>query len=154
MKPVLLDTGVIVALLDRSERLHEACAEAVRELEAPLITCEAVIAESFYLLRRLAGAAEAVIDNVAAGIFQIPFQLSQEAAGVKQILRKYRDRQIDLADACLDSIGGRVRNGGYFDAGPGLCGLPLGKEQSVSDAAGCLALRLSSPPALLLHTLP
>ena len=101
MKPVLLDTGVIVALLDRSERLHEACAEAVRELEAPLITCEAVTAESCYLLRKLAGAAEAVIDNVAAGIFQIPFQLSQEAAGVKQILRKYRDRQIDLADACL-----------------------------------------------------
>jgi uncharacterized protein len=101
VKPVLLDTGVIVALLDRSERLHEACAEAVRELEAPLITCEAVIAESCYLLRKLAGAAEAVIENVAAGIFQIPFQLSQEAAGVKQILRKYRDRQIDLADACL-----------------------------------------------------
>ena len=101
MKPVLLDTGVIVALLDRSERLHEACAEAVRELEAPLITCEAVIAESCYLLRKLAGAAEAVIENVAAGIFQIPSQLSQEAAGVKQILRKYRDRQIDLADACL-----------------------------------------------------
>jgi predicted nucleic acid-binding protein len=101
VKPVLLDTGVIVALLDRSERLHEACAEAVRELEAPLITCEAVIAESCYLLRKLAGAAEAVIDNVAAGIFQIPFQLSQEASGVKQILRKYRDRQIDLADACL-----------------------------------------------------
>ncbi len=101
MKPVLLDTGVIVALLDRSERLHEACAEAVRELEAPLITCEAVIAESCYLLQNLAGAAEAVIENVASEIFQVPLQLSREAAGVKQILRKYRDRQIDLADACL-----------------------------------------------------
>ena len=101
MKPVLLDTGVIVALLDRSERLHATCAKAVQETEAPLITCEAVIAESCYLLRNLAGAAEAVIENVAAGIFQIPFQLSHEAAGVRQILRKYRDRQIDLADACL-----------------------------------------------------
>jgi len=101
VKPVLLDTGVIVALLDRSERLHEACAEAVRELEAPLITCEAVIAESCYLLRNLAGAAEAVIENVASEIFQVPLQLSREAASVKQILRKYRDRQIDLADACL-----------------------------------------------------
>ena len=101
MKPVLLDTGVIVALLDRSERRHQACAKAVRELEAPLITCEAVITESCYLLRNFAGAAEAVIDNVAAGIFQIPFQLSREAAGVKQVLRKYRDHQIDLADACL-----------------------------------------------------
>jgi predicted nucleic acid-binding protein len=101
VKPVLLDTGVIVALLDRSERLHEACADTVRGIEAPLITCEAVIAESCYLLRNLAGASEAVIENVAAGIFQIPFQLSREAAGVKQVLRKYRDRQIDLADACL-----------------------------------------------------
>jgi predicted nucleic acid-binding protein len=101
VKPVLLDTGVIVALLDRSERLHEACADAVRDSEGPLITCEAVIAESCYLLRNLAGAAEAVIENVAAGIFQIPFQLSREAAGVKQVLRRYRDRSIDLADACL-----------------------------------------------------
>jgi uncharacterized protein len=101
VKPMLLDTGVIVALLDRSERLHEACAAAVREIEAPLITCEAVIAESCYLLRKLAGASEAVVENVAAGIFQVPFQLSREAAGVKQVLRKYRDRQIDLADACL-----------------------------------------------------
>ena len=101
MKPVLLDTGVIVALLDRSEKFHHACADAVRNLQAPLITCEAVIAECCYLLRNLPGAPEAVIENVAAGILQIPFQLSREAGGVKQVLRKYRDRKIDLADACL-----------------------------------------------------
>jgi uncharacterized protein len=101
VKPVLLDTGVVVALLDRSERLHEACAKALQEIEAPLITCEAVITESCYLLRNLAGASEAVVENIAAGIFQVPLQLSREAAGVKQILRKYRDRKIDLADACL-----------------------------------------------------
>jgi len=101
VKPILLDTGVIVALLDRSERLHRACTGAVRELQAPLITCEAVIAESCYLLRNLSGASEAVIENVAAGIFQIPFQLSRESAGVKHVLRKYCDRKIDLADACL-----------------------------------------------------
>ena len=101
MKPVLLDTGVIVALLDRSEKFHQVCAEVVGELEAPLITCEAVIAESCDLLRNLAGAPEAVIENVAAGVFQVPFQLSREAVGLKYVLRKYRDRKIDLADACL-----------------------------------------------------
>jgi len=73
----------------------------MRSLEAPLVTCEAVIAESCYLLRNLSGASEAVIENVVAGIFQVPFQLSREAIGVKQVLRKYRDRKIDLADACL-----------------------------------------------------
>jgi uncharacterized protein len=101
VKPALLDTGVIVALLDRSEKHHSACAAALRELQAPLITCEAVLAESCYLLRNFPGAAEAIVENVAAGIFQIPFQLSREATGVKQILRKYRHRKIDLADACL-----------------------------------------------------
>jgi predicted nucleic acid-binding protein len=101
VKPALLDTGVIVALLDRSEKFHEACSEAARSLEAPLVTCEAVITESCYLLRNLPGAPEAVIENVVAGIFQVPFQLLHEAVGVKQVLRKYRDRRIDLADACL-----------------------------------------------------
>jgi predicted nucleic acid-binding protein len=111
VKPALLDTGVIVAILDRSENAHEPCAELIRELDAPLITCEAVIAESCYLLRNLRGAAEAVIENVAAGIFQIPFQLSQEAARIKPILRKYRDRGIDFADACL------IRLADEFDTG-------------------------------------
>jgi predicted nucleic acid-binding protein len=101
VKPVLLDTGVIVALLDRSEKAHRVCAEAIHAAVGPLITCEAVIAESCYLLRNFPGAPEAVIDNVVAGIIQIPFQLSKEAASVRQILRKYRDRKIDLADACL-----------------------------------------------------
>jgi predicted nucleic acid-binding protein len=101
MKPVLLDTGFIVALLDRSENFHKTCAQAVRELVAPLVTCEAVITESCYLLRNLSGAPEAVIENITAGIFQVPFQLSRDTAGVKQILRKYKDRKIDLADACL-----------------------------------------------------
>ena len=101
MKPVLLDTGFIVALLDRSENFHKTCAQTVREVEAPLVTCEAVITESCYLLRSLSGASEAVIENIAAGIFQIPFQLSRETAAVKQLLRKCKDRKIDLADACL-----------------------------------------------------
>jgi uncharacterized protein len=73
MKPVLLDTGVIVALLDRSERRHAQCAAAVAELERPLVTCEAVIAESCYLLRRLSGAAEAVFENVARGFSSFHF---------------------------------------------------------------------------------
>jgi predicted nucleic acid-binding protein len=77
------------------------CSDLVQNLQAPLITCEAVIAETCYLLRRLPGAPEAVVENVAAGIFQIPFQLSREAVGVKRVLQKYRDRNLDLADACL-----------------------------------------------------
>jgi uncharacterized protein len=101
LKPILLDTGVIVALLDRSEAFHKRCGDAIHKLDGPLLTCEAVIAESCYLLRNLTGATEAVIANVEAGIFQLAFQLSRESSAVRQILRKYQDRRIDLADACL-----------------------------------------------------
>jgi predicted nucleic acid-binding protein len=101
VKPVLLDTGVIVAWLDRSERHHRQCVEAFENLTLPLMTCEAVIAESCYLLRNLHGATESILDNVVSGLFQIPFQLKGAAADLRRICHKYRDREIDLADACL-----------------------------------------------------
>ena len=101
MKPVLLDAGAIVALFDRTESYHQACAEHIDAQGGQLVTCEAVIAESCHLLRRVPGAADAVIANVEAGIFQIPFSLSSAASQLRRILRKYRDRQVDLADACL-----------------------------------------------------
>ncbi len=101
MKPTLLDTGVIVGLLDRSEAHHSRCVTALEELEGPVVTCEAVIAESCYLLRDLPGAAETVLENVERGIFQIPFQLSRAAPLVKAVMRKYRDLPAAFADACL-----------------------------------------------------
>ena len=109
MKPVLLDTGVIVALLDRSEKHHVGCRAVLESLAAPLATCEAVIAESCYLLRGLPGAAEAILENVATGAFQIPFQLSSSAPQIQRIFRKYRDREVDLADACLIHLAGELR---------------------------------------------
>lgn len=111
MKRVLLDTGVIVALLDRSERYHARCAQALESLEQPLATCEAVIAESCYLLRTIPGAAETVLANVEQGIFQIPMQLNQAAAPIRAILRKYRDVPADLADACLIHMADELETG-------------------------------------------
>jgi len=101
VSPVLLDTGVVVALLDRSERYHEHSGAVVKDLGRPLVTCEAVIAESCYLLRNRPGAAEAVMENVETGVFLIPFQLSRSAARIRRALRKYRDVPISFADACL-----------------------------------------------------
>ena len=111
MTPVLLDTGVIVALLDRSERHHRACVEAVESSRALLVTWEAVIAESCYLMRHLAGAAEAIVLNVTSGVFQIPVQLSRRSAQIERILHKCRDREIDFADAYLIDLAGEFRTG-------------------------------------------
>ena len=72
MKPVLLDTGGIVALLDRSERHHGDCAKILSGLSRPLITCEAVIAEACHLLGRIPGAVDAVFKNIWSGNIRIP----------------------------------------------------------------------------------
>lgn len=101
MKPVLLDTGPIVAMLDRSERRHKECAEIAVQLEAPLITCEAVIAEACYLLSGIKGAAEAVLENVERGVFLVPYHISGRAGKVARLMKKYADRPMDFADACL-----------------------------------------------------
>jgi predicted nucleic acid-binding protein len=111
LRAILLDTGVIVALLDRSERNHAACAEAIQEAAAPLITCEAVVAESCYLLRGHPGAAEAILENICTGVFQIPGRLTVAAASLQRLFRKYRDREMDLADACLIHLAGEFETG-------------------------------------------
>jgi predicted nucleic acid-binding protein len=112
--PVLLDTGVIVALLDRSERHHARCVAAVREIRRPLITCEAVVAESCYLLRQMPGAAEAVLENVERGVFQLPWQLAPAGASVRSLLRNYRDLPADFADACLIAMADQFGTGDIF----------------------------------------
>jgi uncharacterized protein len=102
---------VIVGLLDRSEAHHSRCVTALEGLEGPLVTCEAVIAESCYLLRDLSGAAETVLENVERGIFQIPFQLSRAAPLVRAIMRKYRDLPADFADTCLVQLADELNTG-------------------------------------------
>ncbi len=109
MKPVLIDTGCIVALLDRSEKHHDQCAETVSDLQAPLITCEAVIAETSYLVRNLRGAAGAVIENVRRGNFLLPYRLEDRAEIIGKLLKKYADVPMDLADACLVDLAGLYR---------------------------------------------
>jgi len=85
--------------------------EAVRDLERLLVTCEAVIAESCYLLRSVPGAAEAVLENLASGVFQTPLELAPSARAVGRLMQKYCDVPIDLADACLIHLAERMGTG-------------------------------------------
>ena len=58
---VLLDTGPIVAVMDRAEAHHEKFLEFLTANAEPCITCEAVIVEACYLLRKVQGAARDII---------------------------------------------------------------------------------------------
>jgi predicted nucleic acid-binding protein len=101
----------MVALLDRSEQHHSQCVDVLSELAGSLATCEACVAEACYLLREIRGAPEAVVSNVANGIFQIPIRLLDQAGSVENLLRKYRNVPMDLADACLVDLADRLGTG-------------------------------------------
>ena len=46
----LIDTGAILAILDRTDRWHEACVDTFQQLRLPLLTSEAVLTELFHLV--------------------------------------------------------------------------------------------------------
>jgi predicted nucleic acid-binding protein len=108
---VLLDTGFIVALLDRSERHLKECATAIAEIEAPLLTCEAVVAEACYLLREVKNAADAVLKNVETGTFLVPYRVSGKTAALRRLLKNYADVPMDFADACLVDMADEYQTG-------------------------------------------
>lgn len=111
MQPVLLDTSVIVAWLNRRDHHHLQCVAALSGLRQPMATCEAVIAESCYMVQLIPAAVDRILANVADGVFQIPFQLSGSTAEVGGILRKYRDTPADFADACLIQMADELDTG-------------------------------------------
>jgi uncharacterized protein len=111
MTPVLLDTGVIVALLDRRQSRHIDCGRAIAGIHRPLVTCEAVIMESCHLLAHIPGVDAAILDNVSKGIFQVPFQLSSSADKIAAFLRKYHDTPASFADACLIQMADELNTG-------------------------------------------
>ena len=66
-----------------------------------MLTCEAVVAESCYLLRRLDGGSTAVLELIRRGAVAVAFSLADESTAVARLLKRYHDVPISLADACL-----------------------------------------------------
>ncbi len=97
----IADTGPLVAFLDRGERNHAWAVLCVRELGAPLLVCEPVLAESMHLLARLPKAQDALLGLLEKGALQIAFHVAEHVPELRALCRKYRDRPMSLADACI-----------------------------------------------------
>jgi predicted nucleic acid-binding protein len=97
----LLDTGPLVAFLNRQDRFHAWALGEMDEIEPPLLTCEAVLSEACFLLRHDPAGPAAVLALVDDGLLQIGFYLQTEIRTLRQLLWRYRERRISLADACL-----------------------------------------------------
>ena len=98
---VLLDTGPLVASINRRDRFHEWAKSQWAEIEPPLLTCEAVLAESCFLLQHLSGGSRTVAELVNRKIVEIPFRVEPHAKSLARLLDKYSNVPMSLADACL-----------------------------------------------------
>ena len=98
---VLLDTGPLVAYLDRRDQYHSWSLDRWSEVKPPFLTCEAVIAEACFLLRKFPDAKHAIMSLIRREIVTISFQLQEQIRRTDHLLGKYGDLPISLADACL-----------------------------------------------------
>ena len=98
---ILLDTGPLVAYLDNDERHHAWATEQFMRHDGPLITCEAVISEGWFLLRRLPHLLGRLRAMLADGVFDLSFHLEDEAKAISALMDRYNDVPMSLADACL-----------------------------------------------------
>jgi len=98
---LVIDTGPLVALLNRRDRHHAWIRGLLDTVEPPLYTCEAVLSESCFLLRRIAGAEAALLTLVARDVVRVEFGLGAEAGAVTALMQKFANVPMSLADACL-----------------------------------------------------
>ncbi|MBW4429471.1 MAG: PIN domain-containing protein [Nostoc desertorum CM1-VF14] len=98
---VIIDTGPLVAFINRREHLHAWVINTLATIEQPLLTCEPVIVETCFLLRNIYGGQDTVISLLDEGKILISMCLSEEAAVIKELLRQYQSVPMSLADACL-----------------------------------------------------
>jgi predicted nucleic acid-binding protein len=93
----IADTGFVVAFLNRRDRHHEWADEIGMRASQPLLTCEAVLAETIFQV----GSVAEVLGLVQEGFLGLAFDLRENINEVLDLAQRYRDRNPDLADLCL-----------------------------------------------------
>ena len=104
---VLVDAGPLVALLDRSDPEHEACVQALKALRDPLITVWPAFTEAMYLLRESWQGQKALWSRLETDALSLALLDETDAPRMRELMEKYRDLPMDLADAALVRVAER-----------------------------------------------
>jgi len=93
----IADTGFLVAFANRGDLHHRWAVETAGQVTEPLLTCEAVLAESAFHL----GSVTLVMDFIRTGLVRPAFNIADHIAEIAALAKRYADRTPDLADLCL-----------------------------------------------------
>jgi hypothetical protein len=105
----LIDTGAIVAILDRDDSWHSLCNATLRQLRFPLLTSEAVLTETFHLIRRSRLEVETAWGFIRSGAVSVATIEDAELSEIRGLMSRYSDRPMDFADATLVYLANRER---------------------------------------------
>ena len=100
-KRVIIDTGPLVAFINKSDHYHNWAITQFSQLNPPFLTCESVISEVCFLLRNTENGIKNIIQLIERGLIQIPFKLESEISTISNLMKKYNNIPMSLADACL-----------------------------------------------------
>jgi uncharacterized protein len=98
---ILLDSGPLVGFVVETDQHHRWALEIWNNLYEPLWTCEAVLSEAIFLLQSGGVSIDTLLELFERGLVKIDFSISSHQPDVWQLLRKYADQPMSLADACL-----------------------------------------------------
>lgn len=102
---LLLDTGAFVALVDRSERLHADCVAVLEGWTGPIVTTEAVVTETLYLVGPEWKAQKVCIEFLLRGAFLLVPSSQASLRRIAVLMEMYRSAPMDFADATLVALG-------------------------------------------------
>lgn len=111
---VVVDTGPIVALLDADEEHHAWVVAQLERLRPPLLTCEAVLSEASFVIGRALSDGPLVPDLVVRGLISVGHLFDEDARAIRELMRRYREVPMSLADACLVRLVERTPNATLF----------------------------------------
>lgn len=100
----LLDTSALVALLHRDDSAHEEVRRAFRDFRGTLLSTEAVLTESAYLLERVRGGTAACLEFFIRGAAVLVPPSRASLVRAKSIVERYEDLPADYADAGLVAL--------------------------------------------------
>ena len=109
MNAILVDTGPLVALLDRSDPFHLDCRKAFQGLTDDLVTVWPVLTEAMYMLKSSWHAQSALWDLVITGPVSILPLSNDDIVRIKELMEKYHDLPMALADAALVCVAEREK---------------------------------------------
>jgi predicted nucleic acid-binding protein len=106
---ILVDSGPLVALIDRSDSHHETCKAILQSLTDPLLSAWPVVTEAMYLLAFSWRAQEGLWDLLTSQALALAPLEAPDAPRLRDLMHKYRDLPMDLADAALVRVAERER---------------------------------------------